>query len=536
MANSVKTKSTAVITIVVTLAILIVINLLSLNIFARWDMTENNIYTISETSKEVIADLDDRLTVKVFFSEDLPAPHNTDRRYIQDVLDDFEAYSAGNMEYEFIDPMSEEGQQEAQSYRLQPVRFDIRGTTKAEQRLGYKAVVLLYGGKQEVIPFIMNTNNFEYEFIRLVKKLASAGMPRIGFAYGFGETPLLGELTFANQLLEQDFETIPLDLRNLEAIPLDIEVLMIVAPDQEYTDRALYLIDQYIMRGGKVAFFYNNYTINEVTGTIDEVDIGLKKLLENYGIGLNRDYVIDRNSYRYTNFKRVEGGIVPEMIQVPHFINVVNFNQDNIVSRSQKTMSLVGTSSLDTSVAVPEGVEREILFTSSEQSGAITGDINRAYQTISDTASYNRSHIPLAAVLSGTFPSYFEDKPVPQADTADTAFVAPSQEKIVESMDTRILLVGNGIFFNDDAARDRNRRFAQNFVFFRNITDWLAQDADLISIRAKGNIFNPFTKIVDEGQETIIRWVNVLSMPVMVIIFGLIRWQVRRRRKRREFK
>jgi len=440
MSSAVKTKTTAIITIAVTLAILVVINLLSLNLFARWDMTENKIYSISETSKDIIANLQDRLTVKVFFSEDLPAPHNTDRRYLQDILDDFRAYSGGNMEYEFIDPISEEGQQEAQSYRLQPVRFDIRGTTKAEQRLGYKAVVLLYGGKQEVMPFIMSTNNFEYDFIRLVKKLASNKIPRIGFAYGFGETPLRESLTFASQVLEQDFETVPLDLRNLEAIPLDIEVLMIIAPTKKYSDRALYLIDQYIMRGGKVAFLYNDFKINEVTGTIDEIDIGLDKLLENYGIGLHHDYVIDRNSYRYTNLKRVEGGIVPETIQVPHFINVVNFNPNNIVSKNQKTMSLVGTSSLDTSMQVPSGVEREILFTSSEQSGTITGDINRAYQTINDSSSYNQSYLPLGAVLSGQFPSYFSDKPIPSADSTDTNFMAPSQEKIQQSAETRLLV------------------------------------------------------------------------------------------------
>ena len=255
MPTSVKTKSAAVITIVVTILIVIVINLLSLNIFARVDMTENKIYSISETSKRIIRGLDDNLTVKVFFTEDLPSPHNTDRRYIKDILDDFKAFSNGRLTYEMVDPMKEENQSDAMSYRLQPARFDIRGSTKAEQILGYKGLVLLYEGKSEVMPFIYSMDNFEYEFIRLVKKLASPGLPRIGFTIGHQEPNLNQGLTAIKQFLQEDFELIPLELLDRENISDDIEALFIIGPKSVFTDWELYLIDQYIMRGGKVAFF-----------------------------------------------------------------------------------------------------------------------------------------------------------------------------------------------------------------------------------------------------------------------------------------
>jgi len=233
--GAVRTKSAAIINIVVVVAIIIVINLLSLNIFARVDMTENKIYSISDASKKIIGNLNDKLTVKAFFSEDLPAPHNTDRRYVEDILADFQAFSNGKMDYEFLDPMKEENKEEATSYRLQPVRFDVLGSTKAEYILGYKALVLVYGGKHETIPFINNVDDFEYNFVRLIKKLERSQSPRIGFATGFGESAIAGDLTVANQILGEDFEIVPINLNTAQAIPDDVRALFIVGPKKEYS-------------------------------------------------------------------------------------------------------------------------------------------------------------------------------------------------------------------------------------------------------------------------------------------------------------
>ena len=93
--KDVKTKSTAGLLIVIVAAILIIINLISLNIFSRADLTDENIYSLSDASINLVKSLNDRLTVKAFITEDLPAPHNNDARYLKDLLDDYKAYSGG---------------------------------------------------------------------------------------------------------------------------------------------------------------------------------------------------------------------------------------------------------------------------------------------------------------------------------------------------------------------------------------------------------------------------------------------------------
>lgn len=531
--GAVRTKSAAIINIAIVVAIIIVVNLLSLNLFARLDMTENGIYSISNASKKVIGNLNDRLTVKAFFSEDLPAPHNSDRRYLEDILADFKAYSNGKMDYEFLDPMKEENKEEATSYRLQPVRFNVLGSTKAEYLLGYKALVLIYGGKHETIPFINNVDDFEYEFVSRIKKLERSQSLRIGFATGFGESSIGSNLTIANQILGEDFEVVPVDLATAPAIPQDVEALLIVGPKKQYSQRALYLIDQYIMRGGRVGFFLDSYEINQQVGNISEINTGLDSLLNYYGVGVDKDFVIDKSCYRYTDMRRVEGGFMPVNIEVPISLDIRNFNKENLITKYQSELALFGASSLDTSIQLQPGIEREILFTSSEKAGALSGSLQNKLQTIQDS-DYNRSRIPLAAVLSGKFKSYFANRPMPEAPADDTTYVQPVGEKLSQaSADSRLVVIGNGNFFDDTAARDRSGRFRPNFTFFRNTADWLAQDDDLIAIRSKGNIYAPFTKMVSEKTQTAVKLIDILAMPIVIIIFGLVRWQFKRSSKRR---
>jgi ABC-type uncharacterized transport system involved in gliding motility auxiliary subunit len=234
------------------------------------------------------------------------------------------------------------------------------------------------------------------------------------------------------------------------------------------------------------------------------------------------------------NWRRVEGGIVPENVEVPFFIHVLNFNQDNLAVKFQKTLSMIGASSLDTAFELGSGLKREVLFTTTEQSGTVTGDIGMQLQTLNES-SYNQSNIPLGVVVSGLFNSYFADRPVPEVapQPGDSIAPPPLPNKIVDGVESRIILVGNGNFFDDNAAQDRSGKFQQNFAFFRNIVDWLAQDEALITIRSKSNIYNPITKLVSDSGQTTIRLVNVFTMPLLVIIFGVVRWLVRRSSKRR---
>ena len=110
-------------------AILIILNIVSRNIFFRWDLTENKMYSLSDSSKSVISKIDDRLTMKVYFSDNLPGEYGNNRRFLQDILEEYAAYSSGNIHFEFFRPDNDEKMQEdAQKSGIQPVIANYRKT------------------------------------------------------------------------------------------------------------------------------------------------------------------------------------------------------------------------------------------------------------------------------------------------------------------------------------------------------------------------------------------------------------------------
>src|SRR5437016_674149 len=84
------------------IGVLILVNIISVNLFFRLDLTPNKIYTLSQASRDIVGNLDDKLVVKAYFTDNLPAPYNNSRRYLQEILRDYRNYSKGNLEYEIL--------------------------------------------------------------------------------------------------------------------------------------------------------------------------------------------------------------------------------------------------------------------------------------------------------------------------------------------------------------------------------------------------------------------------------------------------
>ena len=114
-------KSTLIFFAVVLIAV-IFINLISRNWFERFDLTYNKMYSLSSSSKSVMEKIDDIFTIKVYFSSDLPAQYSNNKRYLQDILEEYTAYSSGNLRFEFYSPEDDEKlAEDAQKYGIQPV-------------------------------------------------------------------------------------------------------------------------------------------------------------------------------------------------------------------------------------------------------------------------------------------------------------------------------------------------------------------------------------------------------------------------------
>jgi gliding-associated putative ABC transporter substrate-binding component GldG len=501
-----KQKTQRLVRIGLVLGILVVLNFISIRLFGRLDLTSQGVYTLSDASKKLVGSLDDRVTVKAYFSEDLPAPYNNNRRSVLDILNDYKAYSKGNLQYEFINPQGEKGEQDAQQQGISPVQVQVVNEDKLEVKRGYLGLVLLYEDKKEVLPVVQNLSSLEYDISSALKRLTSKAKKKIGYTTGHGESEI-STMRQAYQAEAQQYDLTPVDLSKGEPVPSDISALLIIAPQNRFQDSAQYQIDQYIMRGGKVAFLLNRVNANLQMRMGQPVDLGLDDMLQQYGVRLNPDLIRDAQCANISVMQQQGGFTFQSQVPFPYIPVASNFNKNNPIVKDLQGVILNFVSSLDTSGAASKGLRSEVLIRSSKHSGRQTGmfmiDPFQRY-TMADLAE---DGIPLGAIVEGSFKSYFVGRQPAAAVTA--------------SPETRIIVVGDGDFMKDEMLGNRG-----NLTFFANIIDYLADDAGLITIRSK-NVATPPLDQVSDGTKRVLKYTNLLGPPVLIVAYGLFRWRRR---------
>ncbi len=529
MAKEVKTRSAAIMMIVIVAAILLIINLIAVNLFTRADLTQNKIFTLSDASKDLVGNLKDRLTIKAYITDDLPSPHNGDARYLKDLLDDYKAYSNGMLHYEIIDPAKADKEQEAINYGIPAVQFNVFRNDKTEFIKGYKGLVMLYGEKQESIPFIESTQNLEYDISRDIKKMISYKQPFIGFTIGNGEPDMTGRLSTAYQILQQEYKVQFMDLDNLRELPNTLDALFIVSPKKKLSDWELYLIDQFIMRGGKVAFLLDQFDVNIQKSLVTPIDNNLKGLLNWYGIGIKNNLVIDEQCNVIPVMRTVQGYRIQSLAQYPFYLKVSNFNKNNPIVKGLNSLDLLYTSEIDVNVPVQDGITRYALMRSSDLAGVRTLPVDISPEKQYTQSDFKESQLPLAEVLTGRFSSLYKDRPVPEYNGPDTTVDSTPPKFLDYGLeDSRLVVVGSGTFISDDFARNKSA-----FVFLMNLADWMTQEKGLIAIRSRGATVRTLEPVGD-STKTMIKYLNIAGMPLLVVIFGIFRWQYRRRKRKRE--
>jgi gliding-associated putative ABC transporter substrate-binding component GldG len=515
-------KSQTLLRIGIVLVILVLVNIISVRLFSRLDVTKNRVFSLSDASKEIMRNLDDKVTVRAYFTEDLPAPYNNNRRMLLDELNEYKAYARGNLQYEFIDPSGEKAEQEAQQQGIAPVQVQVVKEDKFEVKKAYMGMVLLYEDKKESIPVIQNTGTLEYDISSTIKRLTSKGRKKIGFLNGQGE-PAMSELTHVQEVLRKQYDIVPVDVSKGNAVPPDISALIVDAPVNRFSEPDKFQVDQYLMRGGKIAFLVNKVDANLQNRFGRPLDLNLDDMLEAYGVRVNTDLVRDAQCANISVMQQQFGFNIQSQVPFPYLPMVSNFSKGNAIVKDLQGMILVFASSVDTMNVSSRGLQAEVLFRSSKQSGRQTGQFMYDPLERYTREMFTEKEIPLAVLLEGAFHSAFSGKPVP-ADTA-VGSLPPTTSPLTTSPATRIVVVGDGDFLRDQYG---NR---ENLTFFANMVDYLVDDAGLITIRTK-ELTTPPLEQVSDGTKKAVKYADLVVPPALVLGYGLLRWRMRQARKR----
>ncbi|MDP8201620.1 MAG: GldG family protein [Candidatus Tenebribacter burtonii] len=504
-------KKKITIDLIIFIAILIFVNLISISIFKRFDLSRGKIYSLSSSSRTTVKNLEDRLIIKAYFSKNMPGEYADSRRFVQDILSEYQAYSKSNLKFEFLDPADEQDlKKEAQQYGIMPVSMRVIQNDKLEIREVYMGLVFHYQDKTETLPMIKNTQGLEYDITSKIKKITANGLKKIAF-FDTGNN----KFETISQFLSESYEISKIDLT--KPVENNVDALIISGIEDSLEISQLVNIDQYLMQDGNIILFQDKIATDIQKLSATTVNSNLFRLLSAYGITIKPNLVIDAQCGQVTVQQQRGMFRMQTPVNYPFFPIINNINKENIVVKNLDYIQLIFASEIDTT-----NIDGDIYFEPLLYTSANSGEITMPQLDISYQPFMN---IDLKKMLT--------DKPKVVAGIYSGKFVSnfinhTKEENALGSTESgKILLVSDSDFIKEGAGAgvQGNRDFVLNAV------DYMVSDGTLIEIRSRETQFTPL-KEVKSGTRKFVRWVNILFPSLLLILLGILHYRKELKRRK----
>ncbi|MEO8213629.1 MAG: GldG family protein, partial [Myxococcales bacterium] len=300
--------SNAAIYLLMVLGIVVAINLIGTRVFGRLDLTDARVYTLSPASKDIVRNLPDYMTVKLYVSEGLPPEMKSTSRYVRDLLDEYRSNSKGKLRFEAADPASDKKvEEEAGTCGVRKLQVQKLEDTKFEVGSYYLGMCLQYNGQNEAIGEIVGAEGLEYQVSSLIKRMTQRKR-KLALTTGHGELDLNQGFQTLQHVLSQEFETTTVN-PSTTAIADDVDALLVGGPKQAFDEKGRKEIDSFLMKGKGVIFLVDGMVMSspnqgnpmqQMQGGGPKVgqanDSGLGDLLKGYGFAVGQDFVLDRQN------------------------------------------------------------------------------------------------------------------------------------------------------------------------------------------------------------------------------------------------
>ncbi len=485
--------------LVLVCAILIVINAISDQLSFRIDMTEDQRYTLSDATLDILQGLEEPVTVKAYFSENLPTNVSKTREDFRNLLIEYSNRSNGMLDYTFINPSeAEESQQALMRKGIRPVMINVREKDQVKQQRAWLGAVIEMGDRSDVIPFLQPGTAMEYNLTTSIKKVSVVDKPSVGIVQGHGE-PGLDQLSQLRQKLQVLYDVQTLQLAGGDISPEQYRSLLIISPNDSFPQQDLSVLDNYLSAGGRLCM-----AIDAVEGDFQRargsaVTTGLESWLPKWGIGIEPVFVVDARCGRVSVRQQQGGFSFNTSVQFPYMPKIQSF-PDHPVTKGLEQVMFQLASPLEFTGDTNSG--GEILVTSSSKAGTVspplTFDVaNKQWQN----SDFPESNIPMGLARN-----------------------IPGGGRLAVFSDGEFVVSGQG---------RRSGQSEDNISLMANTVDWLSDDTGLIALRTKGVETRPI-KEVSESRRSFLKWLNFL-LPLAIVLFygvGRYQWRQRQRNKR----
>lgn len=505
------------------LAVLLVIigaaNLIVSNLRLRIDLTGERLYTLSDGSRQVLGKLENDVVLKFYFSassSEMPMGLKTYANQVQDLLKEYAIAGKGRVILEAYDPKPDSDSEEwAQRYGIEPQQTNPYGQPI------YLGLVAVCGETEQVLPgFNPRTEaTLEYDITRLITRVAWPEKPVIGVlsslsVLGAPQNPMMmmqrrqprDEGWTAFRELRKDY-TVREVRTDAEEIDADIKALIVVHP-KDLSDKTLFAIDQFVLRGGRLIVCVDPFSIADFEANQQQqnpmmMQMGggqagpstLGKLFDTWGVAFDTAKIVaDLSAATKLN---AGGGRVEDN---PAFLSL---NQANMAKGDLLTAQLSSVM-LPFAGALSANTSKELTFTplitTSADNACLVDQMNAQFgmAAMRSQLKPDGAQRVLAARLQGTFRTAFPNGPEP-ADGAETNAVPG----LLTSGTSTVMIFGDADFINDRfCVQVMNTLFGaiaqpvnDNLTLFGNTVEQFAGREELIGVRSRGQFNRPFAKV-----------------------------------------
>ncbi|MFC2097600.1 gliding motility-associated ABC transporter substrate-binding protein GldG [Bacteroidota bacterium] len=553
-------------------AIIVIIWTISSFVSTRVDLTSEKRYTLAKTTKDYLKGLENIVYVKVYLESDhLPAGLNKLQRSVKELLDEFRVHSKEMIEYSFINPTESPDQtttneivKQLMEYGIEPFDLNEKDDEGGQSvRRVFPGALLTYRAHgqeyQQVVNFYkeklgysveqtlnLSIESLEYEFITAIRKISKEAVDKIAFIEGNGE---LGEMYVDNitRALEEFYlvDRIAIDGQLNSLRPY--KAIIIANPVEVYNDFDKYIIDQYIMKGGRVLWL-----VDAVDADMDDLAAvnsamakrkisGLSDMLYSYGVRINGDLILDQRS-TYVPLNVSTDSLENEWKAFPWaYIPIIETDQNNPITKNISDIRLIFASTMDTVQQNPN-IKKTVLLRTSELTRNMRLpnpiSIEKAIERFGKDRS-NKPFSPVSILMEGIFTSHFKNRLTEAFLNNDSVNI----ENYEESEITKMIIVSDGNVIENGTRTEGGRiqilplgfdKYTRaiygNKNFLLNCVNYLCDDSGLINVRSRELQIRrlDFDKVTNDK----VKWqlINLIVPLGLVALFGFFVFYFRKKR------
>ena len=542
--------------LLITITALILLNILASKYFFRWDLTEENRYTINEATKQMLSTLDDQVYVEVYLAGDLNPDFKRLQKSIGETLAEFNIYSSNQVQYSFNDPtiaMSQKAKndfiQQLVVKGIKPTRLYDNEDGKQTQKLIFPGAIVSYSGREVGVTLLksnqtanaieklnLSIESLEYELANAISKLISIERQNIGLVKGHGE-PKDIHMNGLKIALEESYFVENTLLTNSKLG--QYRSLVIAKPTKKFSEQDLYHLDQYIMNGGSVLFMIDKLEVNmdSISSPFNYAfpyDLGLDGMLFKYGVRINNTLIQDRMA----GTELVVVGNIGDQPQFKPFrwlfYPIINKYSDHSAVKNLDAVLTKFVSTIDT-IKVANVLKTPIMFTSAYSRSLTAPVLVSLTQLRKDFTpeKLNQKNLPVGYLLEGKFKSFFVNRFLP--DNVD------NEGRKNESQFAKIVVIADGDLAKNEVnptsgqplelGYDRNTRntFANKDLIV-NLIAYLTDSDGLITARSKEVKIRLLDNVKTERDGTFWKMLNLILPIILLVVFGMAKYYWRKRK------